>query len=154
MALKTYRDLEVWQKSMDLVMSVYQLTKSFPEDERFGLTGQIRRAAVSIPANIAEGYGRTHRGDYLRHLSIARGSLAELETHLVIAVRLEYISREDGVDTWHLAQDTGKLLNRLISSLKETGTHCADEAPPYEPGTLNPEPAVNNDSDPADNQVP
>jgi len=73
MALKSYRDLEVWQKGVDLVVLLYQLTKLFPDDERYGLISQIRRAAVSIPANIAEGYGRTHRGDYLRHLSIAKG---------------------------------------------------------------------------------
>jgi len=117
-ALRSYRDLDVWQKSMDLVMAVYKMTRSFPADERFGLTGQIQRAAVSIPANIAEGYGRLHRGDYLHHLSMSQGSLAELETHLTIAARLEYIPREDGVEAWHLAQETGKLLRGLIVSLQ------------------------------------
>lgn len=99
-------------------MAVYQMTRSFPAEERFGLTSQIQRAAVSIPANVAEGYGRLHRGDYLHHLSMSQGSLAELETHLTIAARLEYIPREDGVDAWHLAQETGKLLRALIASLQ------------------------------------
>ena len=119
MGLTTYRDLTVWQKATDLVVCAYRLTSGFSEDERFGLTSQARRAAVSIPANIAEGYGRTHRGDYLRHLSVARGSLAELETHLVIAGRLGLVQREDTLETWGLAQEVGKMLNKLIESLKE-----------------------------------
>ena len=119
MGLRTYRDLQAWQKSMELVVSAYRLTGEYPSDERYGLTGQTRRAAVSIPANIAEGYGRTHRGDYLRHLSIARGSLAELETHLTIAARLNLVTREGTLDTWNLAQETGKLLRKLIESLKD-----------------------------------
>ena len=95
MALQSYRELDVWQKSIDLVVSVYQLVKKLTDVEKCGLTSQIRRSSVSIPANIAEGYGRTHRGDYLRHLSFAKGSLYELETHLVLAVRLNYIDREE-----------------------------------------------------------
>ncbi|MBN2376079.1 MAG: four helix bundle protein [Sedimentisphaerales bacterium] len=117
MALQSYRDLIVWQKSIDLVVSVYQLAKKFPDVEKYGLTSQIRRAASSIPANIAEGYGRTHRGDYLRHLSFAKGSLYELETHLVIAVRLNYIDREEIKNIWDLAQGVGKMLNKLMKSL-------------------------------------
>lgn len=119
MALRTYRDLQAGQKSMELVVSVYHLTSEYPCEERYGLTGQTRRAAVSIPANIAEGYGRTHRGDYLRHLSVARGSLSELETHLTIAARLDFVTREGALETWTLAQETGKLLRRLIESLKD-----------------------------------
>jgi len=118
MALKSYRDLEVWQKAMDLVVEVYRLTKHFPPDERFGLTSQIQRASVSIPANIAEGYGRTHRGDYLHHLSVARGSLLEVETHLTLAVRLKYIKREDAAPTWRLGQEVGKMLRKLLQSLQ------------------------------------
>ncbi len=82
---------------MDLVEAVYHLTQYFPAEEKFGLTSQIQRAAVSIPANIAEGYGRSHRGDYLRHLSIARGSLSELETHVTLAVRLKCVEREKAI---------------------------------------------------------
>lgn len=119
MALKTPRDLDVWKKAVDCVEEVYKLTRDFPDDEKFGLTGQMRRAAVSIPANIAEGYGRTHRGDYLRHLSYARGSLAELETHLIIAVRLELTTREAAQRVWPLLQDIGKMLIRLIASLQQ-----------------------------------
>ncbi|HOW19678.1 MAG TPA: four helix bundle protein, partial [Phycisphaerae bacterium] len=88
MALQTYRDLEAWQRAIDLVEAVYVLTRGFPNAERFGLTSQTQRASVSIPSNIAEGYGRSHRGDYLHHLSMARGSLMELEIQLTIAVRL------------------------------------------------------------------
>jgi len=92
MALRTYRNLEVWQKAIDLVESVYQLTKLFPSDERFGLTSQIQRAAVSIPANIAEGYGRKHKTEYRQFLSIAYGSLSELETQIIIAGNLGYLN--------------------------------------------------------------
>ncbi|NUM56180.1 MAG: four helix bundle protein [Candidatus Hydrogenedentes bacterium] len=116
-ALTTYRDLDVWKRSIDLVVSVYGVTKSFPDTERYALTSQTQRAAVSIPANVAEGYGRSHRREYLQHISIARGSLAELETHLIIAVKLGYISREQIKATWNLAQDVGKMLIKLHSSL-------------------------------------
>lgn len=89
MALASYRELSVWQRSMDLTVAVYDVAKALPADERYGLGSQLKRAAVSVPANIAEGYGRTHRGGYLRHLSIARGSLSEVETLLAIAVRVD-----------------------------------------------------------------
>jgi len=118
MSLKSYRDLDVWEKSVDLVVLVYQLAKSFPSEEKFGLTSQIKKAAVSVPANIAEGYGRTHRGDYVHHLSMARGSLAELETHVVIAGRLNFIKRKETVETWNVAQEVGKMLNKLIQTLQ------------------------------------
>jgi four helix bundle protein len=72
MRLQTYRDLEVWKKAVDLLESIYLLTQQFPAEEKFGLTSQLRHAAVSVPANIAEGYGRTHRGDYLHHISISK----------------------------------------------------------------------------------
>ena len=95
MGLKTYRELDVWKKAIDLVEAVYVLTATFPASERYGLASQLQRSAVSIAANIAEGYGRSHRGDYLHHLSISRGSLMEVETHLTLAVRLKLASRED-----------------------------------------------------------
>jgi four helix bundle protein len=117
--VQTYRDLDVWKKSISLAEEIYQLTRLFPDDEKFGLTSQIRRAAVSVPANIAEGYGRTHRGDYLHHLSIARGSLTEVETHLIIAKRPGFIAEEQAIESWNLAQDIGKMLNKLIASLKD-----------------------------------
>jgi four helix bundle protein len=118
MALRTYRDLQVWQRAIDLVEEIYIVTRAFSDDERWGLTSQSRRAAVSIPANIAEGYGRTHRGDYLHHLSIARGSLMELETHLIIAKRLEFAPAEQLKHTWDTTQEVGKMLSKLVTSLK------------------------------------
>jgi four helix bundle protein len=118
MALKTYRELEVWQKAMDLVVAVYRLSGDFPPQERYGLASQIQRAAVSIPANIAEGYGRSHRGDYLHHLSIARGSLAELETHLTLVVRLGFLDREAVLEIWELTQEVGRMLTGMTQSLK------------------------------------
>jgi len=82
------------------------------------LASQTQRAAVSVPANIAEGYARLHRGDYVHHLSMARGSLAELETHITLAVRLEYVPREKAVEIWNTTQEVGKMLTGLISSLR------------------------------------
>lgn len=91
MEFKSYRDLEVWQKAMDLVVMCYQITNKFPRKELYGLASQLQRAAVSVPANIAEGRERQYRREFLQHLSIAYGSLAEVETHVQIAERLEYI---------------------------------------------------------------
>lgn len=85
MTVQCYRDLLVWQKAMEVVLACYRLSETFPKTETFGLASQLRRAAVSIPANIAEGHGREHLGDYLHHLSIANGSLMEAETHLLLA---------------------------------------------------------------------
>ena len=93
--MKSYRDLIVWQKSMDLVTLVYKMTVQFPADEKFGLISQIKRSAISIPSNIAEGYGRNYRKDYSRFLQIARGSLFENQTQLEIAVNLSFIKKED-----------------------------------------------------------
>jgi four helix bundle protein len=85
---RSYKDLVVWRDGIELVLEIYRLTTTFPPDEKFGLTSQLRRAAVSVPANLAEGYGRTTRGEYLNHISFARGSLNEIETLRVISVRL------------------------------------------------------------------
>lgn len=87
MVVKSYRELKVWEKAMGLVVESYRLAGLLPKAESYGLASQIQRAAVSVPANIAEGHGRDHLGDYLRHLSVAKGSLMELETHLSIATR-------------------------------------------------------------------
>lgn len=102
---------------MDLVTELYSVTGRFPSDEMFGLTSQLRRSAVSVPANIAEGQGRIHDGDFLHHLSIARGSLTESETHILIATRLGYISEERCTELWDRCQEVGRLLNGLIRSL-------------------------------------
>ena len=118
MGMKSYRDLEVWKQAMDMVVAVYGLTGEFPAQEKYGLASQMQRAAVSVPANIAEGYARLHRGDYVHHLSMARGSLAELETHITLAVRLEYVPREKAVEIWNTTQEVGKMLTGLISSLR------------------------------------
>ncbi len=85
MSIQNYKELEVWQIAMDLAETCYQITRGFPKEELFGLTSQIRRAAVSIPANIAEGHARHHTKEYLQFLGVARGSLMELETHLLVA---------------------------------------------------------------------
>ena len=140
MALKSYRDLEVWGKAMDLTVAVYQLTATFPPQERYGLTSQMQRAAVSIPANIAEGYGRTHRGDYLHHLSIAKGSLAELETHLALAVRLRFLTKDQVLPVWDMAQSVGKMLTRLIQTLQPARAKPEPRDP--RPETPNPRPST------------
>lgn len=92
--MKSYRDLIVWQKGMTLVVDIYKITKYFPDEEKFGLTSQIRRCVVSIPSNIAEGYGRNYTKDYVRFLQIARGSLFECQTQLEIAVNLNFINQQ------------------------------------------------------------
>jgi four helix bundle protein len=111
-----YRGLTAWQKAMDLCEEVYLLTSRLPDSERFGLVSQIQRAAISIPSNIAEGYGRGAGKDYAKHLRYAKGSLAELETQIELAVRCHRVAREDAKSAWHLAQEVGKLLTRLTQS--------------------------------------
>lgn len=116
---QNYRDLIVWQKSIDLTLEVYKLSAKLPESERFGLRSQMQRAASSIPMNIAEGYAREHRGEYVHHLSYARGSLAELETQLVLVTRLEMVDRDQIKPLWTQANEVGKMLRSMISKLKE-----------------------------------
>ena len=116
--LRGYRELKVWQKSMDLVEESYRLTAAFPRNELYGLTSQLRRAAVSVAANIAEGHGREHLGDYLRSLSIANGSLMELETHLLIGRRMSYISAEEEQGFLQRAAEVGRMLAGLVRALK------------------------------------
>lgn len=144
MALKSYRELEVWQRAVDLVEAVYQVTRAWPDAERYGLTSQAQRAAISIPANIAEGYGRSHRGDYLHHLSIARGSLMELETHLIVAHRLKYISKPGATALWKQCQRVGQLLNRHLAAIERLAHEEAGRSPRSRrvPGTRNPEPGT------------
>ena len=118
MAMRSYRQLDVWKRAIELVEAVYRLAADFPTDERYGLKSQLQRAAVSVPANVAEGYGRSHRGDYLRHLSIARGSLMEVETHLTLVARLKLASRSAVLPSWELSQQVGQMLTKLIASLQ------------------------------------
>ena len=112
-----YTELKVWQKAMDLVTGIYKVTASFPSDERFGLTSQARRAAVSIPSNIAEGHGRKATGAYLNHLSIAYGSLMELETQLQIALRMNFVGEDETTALLTQTNEIGKMLNGLKKSL-------------------------------------
>jgi four helix bundle protein len=114
---KTHRDLVAWQASMQLLVEVYRVARQLPDVERFGLASQLRRAAVSIPANIAEGFGRSGRGDYLRHLSIASGSLRELQTHLEAIPLLEYLPKAVTETAENATRRTGFFLNRLRRSL-------------------------------------
>jgi len=110
-------DYKVWQKSMDLVTEIYQVTAVFPNEERFGLSSQVRRAAVSVPSNIAEGHGRKATGAYLNHLSIAYGSLMEIETQVQIALRLEFISADAASTLLDKTVEIAKMLNGLKKSL-------------------------------------
>ena len=117
--ITSYRDLVVWARAMDIVEMCYKLSKQIPQSEIYGLTIQIRRAAVSIPANIAEGHGRKTLGEYIQHLSVANGSLKELETHLLIADRLYYVKRDDLVPASRWCEEIGRMLASLIQKLRE-----------------------------------
>lgn len=116
--MKTFRELRVWQAAMILVEKVYMLTHDFPKQETYGLTSQIRRAAVSIPSNIAEGHTREHLKEYLHHLSMAQASLAELETQLEIAVRLQYLPPEAVQQIQSDINLLGKQMYALRNALK------------------------------------
>ena len=118
MSINSYRDFEVWQRGMDVVVACYEAAKNFPSDERFGLTTQLQRAAVSVPANIAEGYGRDHTKEFLNHLSIAYGSLMEVETHVQIAQRLEYAAESVASEILSRTAELGRMLNGLQRSLR------------------------------------
>jgi four helix bundle protein len=114
----SFRDLEVWKESMLLVEDVYRLSRIFPTDERFGLTSQIRRAAVSIPSNIAEGGRRKRRKAHLNHLDIGLGSQAEVDVQLEIALRLAYLQKSDYTSIVGRVDRVGRMLNGLIRSLQ------------------------------------
>jgi len=113
----SYQDLAVWQKGMQLVTSVYSVTRTFPREEMYGLTSQIRRAVVSVPANIAEGWGRRSTKEYIQFLRIARGSLLELGTLLLIAVNLGYLTTEKAETMLDQVQEISRMLSGLMSSL-------------------------------------
>ncbi|NLP56975.1 four helix bundle protein [Lutibacter sp. B1] len=116
--MKTYRELIVWEKSMNLVTDIYQVSKSFPNDENFGLTSQIRRCAISIPSNIAEGYGRNSLNDYVRFLNISLGSLFELQTQVEIAFNLKYIVKDSFNKLYEFTREIERMLSSLIRKLK------------------------------------
>lgn len=120
--IRSHRDLIAWQKAMDLVVLVYRLSKAFPDAERFGLTSQLRRAAVSVPSKIAEGYGRGPTGDYLRFLRAARGSLFEVDTQTMLAARLEFVPDDAFAAIQDRIQECGRILAALIRSLEDKDT--------------------------------
>lgn len=116
--MNDYKELDVWRKAVALTTELYRLTATFPDAERYGLTSQIRRAATSIAANIAEGWGRGSRREYIQFLTIARGSLLEVETHLIISRNLGFLKSDDLVKMSEPLRDIGKMLNRLIAVLR------------------------------------
>ena len=119
MAIRSYRDLTEWQKAMELVIESYRLAAQLPSHEVYRLASQLRRAAVSISANIAEGNGRLHRGEYAHHLSIPRGSLTELETLVDITCRLDYLRADELTSTRELIDHVGRMLTRLTAALRD-----------------------------------
>src|SRR5579863_9769822 len=116
----TYRDLEVWQAAMELAVQVYRLTAMFPKEERYGLTSQIRRAAVSVPSNIAEGKGRSSDKELIQFLCHSRGSLFEIETQLAIGERLGYSTKEECDEVRGETARIGQMINGLIRSVRPT----------------------------------
>jgi four helix bundle protein len=118
--IRTFRDLDVWNRGMDLVVGVYELTAAYPRHELYGLTDQTRRAAVSIPANIAEGHGRMYRGEYVHHAAISRGSTCELITCLEIGRRLKYVSDSALEPSLTRADDVAAMTTRLIHALRRS----------------------------------
>lgn len=115
--MKDFKDLIVWQKAMELVAEVYLLVKKLPKEELFALSDQIRRAAISIPSNIAEGQGRNSTKEFIQFLAIAKGSKAELETQLLLCVKINYLNNSDIETAINLIQEVGKMLNALQKSL-------------------------------------
>ena len=131
--LKSYRDSLVWQKGIDLVVVSYRATASFPKSETYGLISQIRRAATSIPANIAEGYGRGSRKEYLQFLMVAQGSLKELETHFIVSEKLSYLSAAQKDRLLSQSDELGRMLGSLIRKLKTSSSASTPSPPPPTP---------------------
>ena len=120
--IRSHRDLVAWQKAMQLAGEVMQFTKSLPADERFGLVSQLRRACVSVPCNIAEGYGRGSTADYIRFLRAARGSLYEIDTQALLCVQFSYVSEAAYTPILERVNECGRILAALIRSLEERKT--------------------------------
>jgi four helix bundle protein len=129
--IKDYKDLVVWQEAMSLVELTYELARRLPRSEEFALKQQMRRAAVSVAANIAEGHGSSHRGVFLNHLSISRGSLTELETYVLLMSRLKYVPESETCTIGEQIRKVGRLLNALIRALRSS---------PRPPGLRSPTP--------------
>jgi four helix bundle protein len=115
--LESYRELSVWQRAIEMTVETYRVTKVFPKEELFGLTDQMRRAAVAVASNIAEGYGRNSKGEYKQFLGIARGSNLELQTQLLIAKKLGYSSPDHLTQAENLSNEVAKMLNSMIAKL-------------------------------------
>ncbi len=135
--INSYKDLIIWQKAMDLVEMVYRITKTFPKEEQYGLTNQLRRAAVSVPSNIAEGHARSSTQEFHRFLSIVRGSLAEVETQLLIAQRLDYLAADQLSAILSLQIEINKMTNSLMTKLAPASktTNLAPNPSPLAPAT-------------------
>jgi len=116
--IKSYRDLTVWKSGIDLTVACYEATRTFPRDELYGLTSQIRRAAASIPANVAEGHGRDSTGQFIQFLRIAQGSVKELETHLVVADRVGMLDAKIAAQLLARCDEVGRMLRSLIRTLE------------------------------------
>jgi len=116
-ASRNYQDLLAWQRAMDFAAMVYEISTSFPPDERFSLTSQLRRSATSIPSNIAEGQGRFSQPDFKRFLSMAHGSVREAETQLLLAVRLNYLKKDHADPALAMASEVGRLIRGLANSM-------------------------------------
>lgn len=127
--VRTYRDLLVWQRAMDLVVLAYQLGKRLPKEELYGLVSQIRRAATSVPANIAEGQGRRHTAEFLNFLGIANGSLMELETHIIASQRLGFLSDVDIQKSMEAAAHVGRMLAGLVRRLEQRPPRIRNHRP-------------------------
>ena len=117
--IQSYRDLLVWQQAMDLAVLCYSLTRSFPKQELFGLTSQIRRSAASVAANIAEGHGRENSGSFIQFLRVAQGSLKETETHLILSERVGLLKAERLAEVMRKCEELGKMLRSLIRAIQE-----------------------------------
>ena len=117
--VQSYKDLIVWQRAMDVVIEVCKLVKLLPKEETYALSDQMRRSAVSIPSNIAEGQGRNSTKEYLQFLSIAKGSICELETQLIICNKTNYLTAEQTAAVEEMLQETGKMLNALMKKLRQ-----------------------------------
>ncbi|GAB4284964.1 MAG: four helix bundle protein [Marinilabiliales bacterium] len=117
--MRTHKDLDAWKKSIELVTDIYKLTNNFPKSEQYGLISQIRRSAISVSSNIAEGAGRQHNKEFIQFLYISLGSLSELETQLIISVNLKYINNKDFIDLNEKMKDIRNLINGLIRYIKK-----------------------------------
>lgn len=115
--MSTFRDLLIWQKAMKFVTEIYQETSDFPNEEKFGLVSQLRRSAISVPSNIAEGYGRNSNGEFRRFLNISMGSLFEVQTQLQIARNLEFIDKNNGDNLFESSREIERMMSSFIRSL-------------------------------------